>query len=329
MLLIFRKANFKPNYMSSQQVRSSRSKAFGYVLLAYLAALGAAFLSGYYCRQAGLDVLTSIAVADVVGTVVVFGFSYYFNNSSFYDPYWSVIPIFIAAYLAVLGWDGGGQHLRILLLLLLVTFWGIRLTYNWARGWPGLHHQDWRYDDLQAKTGKWYWLVSLLGIHLFPTVLVFLGCLSLYPAMVMPDAQPLNALDAFAFLVTLGAILIELIADEQLRAFVKSRKRPGTTLTTGLWRYSRHPNYFGETAFWWGLFLFAMAAHPAEWWVITGPVSMTLLFNFISIPMIEKRMEKRRENYELIKRAIPRWIPWFPREEALEDLEAEASVTRS
>lgn len=314
--------------MTNRTTDTSRTKAFSYVIFAYAVALGAAFLSGYFCRQAGWGVLSSIALADLVGTLVIFGFSYFFNNSSFYDPYWSVIPIAIAAYLAVLGWDSG-QPVRIVLLLALVTFWGLRLTYNWARGWPGLHHQDWRYDDLQEQTGRWYWLVSLLGIHLFPTLLVFLGCLSLYPAMVMPEGQALNALDAFALFVTLGAILIELVADEQLRAFVKSRRKSGTTLTSGLWRYSRHPNYFGETAFWWGLFLFALAAQPGEWWVITGPISMTLLFQFISIPMIEKRMKKRRTDYEVVRRAVPRWIPWFPKTEALSELDPDAPLTRS
>lgn len=314
--------------MTNRPTPTSRTRAFRYVTFAYVAALGAAFLSGYFCRQAGWEVLSSIALADLVGTLVIFGFSYFFNNSSFYDPYWSVIPIAIAAYLAVLGWDSG-QPIRIVLVLALVTFWGLRLTYNWARGWPGLHHQDWRYDDLQEQTGTWYWLVSLLGIHLFPTLLVFLGCLSLYPAMVMAEGQALNALDAFAFFVTLGAILIELVADEQLRAFVKSRRERGTTLTSGLWRYSRHPNYFGETAFWWGLFLFAMAAQPGEWWVITGPVSMTLLFHFISIPMIEKRMKKRKADYEVVRRAVPRWVPWFPKTEVLSELDPDAPLTRS
>jgi len=315
--------------MATEHPSGSRSRAFTYVIIAYVAALAAAFLCGYYCRQAGFSVLASIAIADVVGTLIVFGFSYFFNNSSFYDPYWSVIPVAIAAYLAVLGWDGGGNHVRIIAIVGLVLFWGIRLTYNWARGWPGLQHQDWRYDDLQQQTGKWYWLVSFLGIHLFPTLLVFLGCLSLYPAMVLPEGQPINALDALAFIVTFGAILIEYFADEQLRAFVKSKKPKGRTLTSGLWRYSRHPNYFGETAFWWGLFLFAIAAQPAEWWVITGPLSMTLLFHFISIPMIEKRMEKRRDRYDLVKRAIPRWIPWFPKEEVLRELEPDPSLIRS
>ncbi len=292
---------------------TSRARAFAWVTLSYLLALVAAFGAGYLCNQQGYSLIATIGIADLVGTVVIFIFSYVFKNSSFYDPYWSVIPIFIALYLAYLGWEGGQAiPLRISVILFLVSFWGVRLTYNWARGWPGLHHQDWRYDDLQQQTGSWYWLVSFTGIHLFPTILVYLGCLALIPAMV-EAGRPVNLIDGLAIIVTLGAILIELIADNQLRYFVRHKKRPGQTLTSGLWRYSRHPNYFGETSFWWGLFLFAMAARPDAWWTIVGPIAMTLLFNFISIPMIEKRMLKRREDYQQVVATVPRWIPWFPK----------------
>lgn len=311
--------------MTNGQFRgASRAIAFTYVTLSYITALVAALITGFYFRQQGYDILTTIAAADFIGTVVVFLFSFFFKNSSFYDPYWSVIPIIIAVYLALIGWDSGASQVRIGILLFLVSAWGIRLTYNWARGWRGLHQQDWRYDDLAEKTGKWYWLVSFSGIHLFPTILVYLGCLALYPAMTL-DGQPLNFIDLIAGMVTLGAILIETVADEQLRRFVKQRKAPGQTLTSGLWAYSRHPNYFGETAFWWGLFLFAMAARPDYWWVITGPLAMTLLFNFISIPMIDQRMLKRRNDYQTVMKTVPRWIPWFPKEST--EVETEEQIS--
>jgi steroid 5-alpha reductase family enzyme len=289
---------------------TSRSTAFAYVALAYVAAIAAGIGAAYLYRDAGWHPLVLVLVADVVATVVIFIFSFIFKNSSFYDPYWSVIPIVIVAYFAWLG-AGIGDPLRIGMLVFLVSFWGVRLTYNWVRGWTGLHHEDWRYVDFQRTTGKWYWLVSFSGIHLFPTILVFLGCMALYPAMVLPG-RALNALDVFAFLFTFGAVLIELIADEQLHRF-KKIKKPGETLTSGLWAYSRHPNYFGEVSFWWGLFFFAMAADPTAWWTIVGALSMTLLFFFISIPMIDKRMLKRRKDYEQIMKRIPAIVPWFPK----------------
>lgn len=298
--------------MTNNQLSVSRTLAFTYVVLAYLVALLASLATGFFCRQAGYSELAVVGLADGVGTVVIFIFSLLFRNSSFYDPYWSVAPIVIALYWATLGWDGGADPLRLGLLLVLVTVWGIRLTYNWARGWRGLQHQDWRYDQLSRQTGRWYWVVSFLGIHFFPTVLVYLGCWSLWVGLGGP-ARPFNGLDVVATVITLVAIGLETIADEQLRRFMRSEKAPGSTLTSGVWRFSRHPNYLGETGFWWGLYVFALAARPDYWWVVVGPVTITLLFQFISIPMIERRMRERRHDYEKVVKTVPRWIPWFKR----------------
>ncbi len=295
----------------TQQVQStSKSKSLFIVFVAYAVAAIAGILSAsFFASQPWAEPVYLAAIADFVGTIVIFIFSYLYRNSSFYDPYWSVAPLFIVVYFAIIGLDTPGtDSLRIYLLIALIFFWGCRLTYNWARGWQGLHHEDWRYVDLQQSTGRWYWAVSFLGIHLLPTILVFLGCLPLVSAMLLPG-KGINLIDLFATLFTLGAILIEAVSDEQLRAFVKSKRKPGETLTTGLWAYSRHPNYVGETSFWWGLFFFALAADFNAWWTIIGPLGMTLLFNFISIPMIDKRMLKRRENYAEVMKRIPRFLP--------------------
>lgn len=295
--------------MAQNNKTSSRATGFAWVIFSYLLALALGIAAGYWSHLMGHHLMVAIGIGDVVATLIIFAFSYFYDNSSFYDPYWSVIPIVIAGVLTYLGLETAANPLRIFLLLGLVSFWGIRLTFNWARGWQGLHHQDWRYVDLEAKHGSLYWLVSFGGIHFLPTVLVYMGCLALYPAMML-EGQALGIVDLLAFVVTLGAVLIEFIADEQLHRFVKQKKMPGATMTSGLWGYSRHPNYFGETSFWWGIFLFGLAARPDYWWTIIGPLGMTLLFHFISIPMIEKRMLKRRANYQEVIDRIPRWIPW-------------------
>ena len=286
-----------------------QKKAFLIVSVAYLIAFAFSILTAYIAFQQGWSLLWTLFLADCVGTIIIFLSSYIYDNSSFYDPYWSVIPIVLAVCLAYWNWEEGILSVRGVATLTLVSFWGLRLTYNWARGWKGLHHQDWRYVDLQQKHGKWYWAVSFSGIHFMPTVLVFLGCLPLFP--IFEQGQPLNWLDAIGILFTLSAILIELIADEQLHTFVKNKKQVGETLTSGLWAYSRHPNYLGEVGFWWGLFLIGLAANLDYWWTIIGPISISLLFHFISIPMIDQRMLARRGNYQEIMERIPRWIPFF------------------
>lgn len=282
--------------------------AYGYLLITYLAALAVAVLAGYLVSPA--HPLWVIAVADIAGTLVIFGFSRAFNNSSFYDPYWSLGPIAIAVYLLYSA-PVGTDIMRSVLVSAAVILWGLRLTYNFLRGWPGLHHEDWRYVDFRENTGKWYWLVSFSGIHLFPTVMVYFGCLALFPALHSVGA-PLGLLDFVALVVITGAILIETLADEQLRKYVRTNPAKGTTLDTGLWAWSRHPNYFGEMGFWWALFLFGLAASPATWWPLAGPAAITLMFFFASIPMIEKRMMIRRKDYADYKKRVPSPIILWP-----------------
>src|SRR5262245_50463577 len=230
-----------------------RPRSFALVAVAYLAALAAAVAT---VRVLGPDSpLANAFAADLVATLVVFAFSMALANSSMYDAYWSVAPPVIGLYWASLP---GAQAVpaRQLVVLALVFAWGVRLTWNWARGWPGLHHEDWRYRDLRENANAPYWLVSLTGIHYFPTLQVFLGCLPLYPALAF-GARPLGALDALAALVTGGAIALETIADEQLRAFNRT-KQPGDICHVGVWAWLRHPNYLGEIGFWWGLWLFGV-----------------------------------------------------------------------
>src|SRR4030095_6605840 len=170
--------------------------------------------------------------ADVAATVAVFAFSVAFNNSSFYDAYWSVAPIAIVSY-----WRPGAapeaNGLRQLVVTVLVCTWGVRLTYNWARGWGGLGHEDWRYVDLRASTGAAYWAVSFVGLHLMPTLQVFLGCLSLYPALAV-GTRPFGIVDGLGILIAGGAIWIEARADKELVRFRRSKPPPDAILARGV-----------------------------------------------------------------------------------------------
>jgi steroid 5-alpha reductase family enzyme len=273
------------------------------VLAAYAIALLAAFIAGWLVRDH--HPLLVAFIADVAATVVIFGFSVRFRNSSFYDPYWSVAPLPILLYFAKDGFPA-----RLWLLLLLLSVWGARLTYNWWRRWRGLEDEDWRYRDLNAKTGRFYWAVSFLGIHLFPTVMVFLGCMPLW-AIANTDT-PLNLWDACAFCFTAAAIAIEAVADEQLHRHATGPKR-AEMLASGLWALSRHPNYLGEIMLWWGVFFFALAAGLDQLWWWSGPLAMTALFLGISIPMVEKRCRARRPEYRAYAERTSMLIPWPPK----------------
>ena len=180
----------------------------------------------------------------------------------------------------------------------------------WLKTWPGLQHQDWRYIKLSADTGPFYWVVSFLGIHLMPTILVFIACLPLIP--VIGSDHPLGWTDILGFLIAFGAVDIERRADNQLRQY-KSNTNPskGSVCEVGLWAYSRHPNYFGEISFWGGLFVMAYGLDPGENLVYgTGFLLMVLLFVFISIPMMEKR-QMSKEGYAEYRKRVWMLVPWF------------------
>ena len=127
--------------------------AFAWIVVCYVVAGVVAWAVAAHFAP-GRAVWQTVAIADVAATIVVFAFSVVFNNSSFYDPYWSVAPMVIVASLAACspGHSAGGA--RNAVVVLLVFAWGLRLTYNWARGWSGLAHEDWRYVDLRRQFGR-------------------------------------------------------------------------------------------------------------------------------------------------------------------------------
>ena len=287
-----------------------RIQSFFWIAVAYAAGLAAAWGAA---RALGPDhhPLVIVGAADLAATVAVFAFSVVFDNTSVYDPYWSVAPLAIAPYLAMRPEASGALSARQILVCTLVGLWGLRLTYNWARSFTGLGHEDWRYVNFRGTTGRAYWLMSFFGLQLFPTVLVYLGCLPLPAAL--SSARPLGLGDAVAAAITLGAILIETVADEQLRAFRREKKGRGAIMQRGLWAYSRHPNYFGEVVFWWGIFAFALAADTAALWTGAGALAITVLFVFASIPMLDRRSLASRPEYADHMRRVSALVPWFPK----------------
>lgn len=275
------------------------------VTIGYVAAILGAWASMHYFSD--YDLWIKIAIGDFVGTVIIFFASLILKNSSMYDPYWSVAPVVILAYLLIVS---GASLLdpRIILVSIVVLYWGIRLTLNWLKTWPGLNHEDWRYRKLAADTGVFYWPVSFLGIHLFPTILVFLGCLPLIP-IVFTD-HPLLWTDVLGFIIAFAAIEIERRADNQLREF-RENGRGKEVCETGLWKYSRHPNYFGEITFWGGIFIMALGINPSEnLFYALGFLMMILLFVFISIPMMEKR-QLQKAGYAEYRKRVRMLVPWF------------------
>lgn len=244
--------------------------------------------------------------------MVVYLISTFYDNASLYDPYWSVAPIIIAFYFFIRNPLEGVLTLKIILLS-FTCIWGFRLTWNWASHWKGLTHEDWRYRMYRESNVDMFWLINLFGIQLMPTIIVYLGCLSFLPAL-CNTISSFNIIDVVAIFITGGAIIIESVADKQLRNFINTRESYQKIMKEGLWKYSRHPNYFGEITFWWGLYLFGLGSNIFFWWTIIGPIVITALFNFVSIPLMDERNLNRRPNYKEYMDKTSKLIFWSQKE---------------
>ena len=302
-------------------IRASKTQSLAWILVAYLSCIAAA--GGYLYFAEGNRLVISL-IADVIATAVIFGFSRAFRNSSFYDAYWSVIPPLLLVY----WWqtraaDAAVPVMRYALVSVVVWYWACRLTWNWARHWEGLAHEDWRYPLVRQRFPRLEMFTDFFGIHLFPTVQVFLGMLPVYAAVALGNA-PVGWLDYLACVVGVGAVTIQLIGDRQLHHFIENRK-PGQIIDSGLWGWSRHPNYFGEISFWFSLALFGLAAigapapapapalSPADWWwQIIGATSMLTMFLLVSIPLMEKRSLERRPQYREVMQRVSMLLPLPP-----------------
>lgn len=287
----------------------SKIKGIALQLLIYTTAIFIAVLVFQYVSG---SLIIRFLIADCVATIFIFGCSAVFKNASLYDPYWSVGPLVIVIGLTLIYLrDISIPEARHLILLIGILIWSMRLTFNFFMGWKGMEHQDWRYDALRQKHKAFYPLVNLFGIHLFPTLLVFLGCLPLF--YVFEDfGNMLGMIDYLGIGILIIGILFEMISDRQLRRFKKQHAGTDNVLATGLWSYSRHPNYFGEICFWIGLFVISYGSGIVPLWTAVGFISILLLFWFISIPMIDKRLN-RKASYQEITKGISALFPLPPK----------------
>ena len=256
-------------------------------------------------NQAISNVLVKMLIADIAATIVVWMFSLITKNSSVYDPYWSVIPVFIVFGFIYVRYTSLTTIDYIVSAAVLV--WAFRLTYNWVKGWNGFSHQDWRYIDLKERSKKLWHLTNFFGIQLMPTLFVFSGLIPTYFALNQTVSTTSIILASIGAAVCIFAAIFEFFADEQMREFRKNYSNG--IINSGLWKYSRHPNYFGEVTFWCGLFI--MSVSSFNWISIIGPIGMIILFNFISIPLMEKHILKRKPEYLQYRKEVSAFIPWF------------------
>lgn len=279
-------------------MKNNRALAFIVITIVYIIATIVGIVS---YNLLGFHFAINLLIADVIATVVVFIFSLLFKNASVYDPYWSVQPLVIVIGFSI----NASFNLPRILALITVVLWGIRLTLNWAYTFNGITHQDWRYTMLKEKTGVFYPIVNFLGIHLFPTLVVYLCVL---PVAYLFRYNVVNEYFSIIFFITsVFAWVMQGIADIQMQKYRKERLTP--FIRTGLWKYSRHPNYLGEILMWWSVSLLVLVTLQNHWFLFIGALVNNLMFMFVSIPMAEKRQMKLKEGFLEYKKGTRMLLP--------------------
>ena len=218
------------------------------------------------------------------------------KDVSFVDSLWSLFFLIAALIFAL---DAQPISVRGKLVLVLVVFWSLRLSiYITARNWG--KSEDYRYQSIRVNNEPGFEIKSLYIVFGLQGVLAWMVALPLLPAIT--SRAELHWLDLIAALLWLVGFVFEAGGDYQLSRFKARQDSKGRVLDTGLWRYTRHPNYFGDFCIWWSFFLFAVAS--GGWWSIASPLLMSLLLLKVSgVAMLEKTITERRPEYaEYIRR---------------------------
>ena len=257
----------------------------------------------------GLAIILIVGVATWIVSVIK-------RDVSIVDSLWSLMFLIAAVVYALVLPETGP---RATLTLVLVALWSFRLAgyiawRNWGEG------EDYRYQQIRANNEPNFTVKSLYIVFGFQGILAWIISLPLLAAMA--SLNSLNALDYVGVLVWAVGMFFETVGDWQLARFKADPVSKGKVLNSGLWRYTRHPNYFGNSCIWWGLFLIAWAA--GGWWSIVSPIMMTFLLLKVSgVAMLEKDIGERRPGYREYVTQTNAFLPGRPKIAATTQLHQE------
>lgn len=245
-------------------------------------------------------VLVVMATLWIVSVVIV--------NASIVDLVWGPGFAFVAWTTLLLT---PNHSPRSWLVCVLVTIWAIRLAVHLGARNIG-HGEDYRYRTMRQAHGARFWWVSLGSVFLLQGVLMWIVSMPLQFAQAPDAIEPLGWLDIVGAVLWFVGIGFESVADAQLSRFRRSPSGKGGVMDRGLWRYSRHPNYFGEFVLWWGFGAFALSV--GAWGALIGPLVMSVLLLKVSgVSLLESTIAERRPAYRDYAARTSAFVPWFPR----------------
>jgi steroid 5-alpha reductase family enzyme len=254
---------------------------------------------------------TSIIVANLLialgGMFCLWVVSLVKQDASIIDPCWGLGFVVIAWATAL---QSGWTDYRDGILVILVSLWGLRLTAyliyrNHGKG------EDRRYTAMRTKHGKNFWWVSLLTVFGLQAVLMWLIALTFQSGMYYSSTASMDWLSWIGIGIWTVGFFFETVGDFQMARFKSRPENAGKVMDQGLWRYTRHPNYFGDFCVWWGLFL--IAANANSWWTVFCPALMSFLLLKVSgVSMLESDISERRPGYDEYKKRTSAFFPMPP-----------------
>jgi steroid 5-alpha reductase family enzyme len=241
--------------------------------------------------------------------IAVWVLSVAIKNAGIADTFWGLGFVLVAW---ITFWGAGGYPGRRLLITLLVTAWGLRLalhigTRSWGKG------EDRRYQNWRRQYGEKFWWVSLFTVFLLQGLLLWIISLVSQVGQWSVTPDRFVWLDGAGLLVWAVGFFFEAVGDYQLAAFKKNPANRGKVMNLGLWRYTRHPNYFGECLMWWGIFFITLAT-PGSLWTIVSPLTITFLLLKVSgVTLLERTIVETRPDYREYMERTSAFFPWFPK----------------
>lgn len=231
----------------------------------------------------------------------------------------SIIDMFWGLGFVVIAWiaffTGSGATPRRQLMVAMVTLWGLRLSgYLARRNWG--KDEDYRYQAMRKQHGDRFPIVSLYRVFMLQAVVLWIVSLPVQAAQVYPDPKDLGILDFIGLGVFAIGLFFESVGDAQLARFKADPSNAGKVMNRGLWRYTRHPNYFGDFMVWWGIYFVALATFSG-FWTIIGPALMSFFLMRVSgVPLLEKSLRKNRPDYETYIQQTSAFFPRPPKHRA-------------
>jgi steroid 5-alpha reductase family enzyme len=229
------------------------------------------------------------------------------EDASIADICWGLGFVLLAWLYALLS---PGLTPRSWLVTISITVWGTRLALHIFRRHQG---EDPRYRAMRAAQGPPFWWRSLFTVFWLQGALLWFVALPVLVAVRAPKPTAFTSLDGVGLLLFVIGFAVEAIGDYQLERFRSVPANRGTVLDTGLWHYTRHPNYFGDATMWWGIYALA-AATPRGWLTMLSPALMTLLLMRVSgVTLLEDNLKVSKPGYRDYIARTPAFFPWFPR----------------